>query len=78
MERHGASHRPGGSDDPLEVVEAVVRASPLCGTCVAEKADLLSYDREIALQMLVRIGAIRLDVGPCESCRRPGAFGPAA
>jgi hypothetical protein len=64
----------GGSNDPIDLVEVVVRSSPVCGQCVAEKTRLPAYYVEIALKVLVRFGAIDLDVGPCSSCRRPGAF----
>jgi len=64
----------GGSDAAVDVVEAVLNMSPLCGTCVAAKTGMPAYYVEIALKVLVRIGAIHLDLGPCDACRQPGAF----
>jgi len=64
----------GGSDDPIDLVEVVLKSSPVCGECVAVKTRLPAYYVEIALKILVRVRAIHLDPGPCNSCRRPGAF----
>jgi len=64
----------GGSEDPIDLVEVVLRSSPICGACVAEKTRLPAYSVDIALKVLVRVGAIDLEVGPCSSCGRPGAF----
>jgi len=64
----------GGSDDPVDLVEAVLNTSPVCGTCVAIRTHLPLYDVEIILKVLVRIGAVRLDIGPYDCCHRPGAF----
>jgi hypothetical protein len=66
----------GSSDDPIDLVDAVLKLSPICGTCVAAKSDLPAYSVEIALKVLVRVGAIQLEGGPCECCHRPGAFSP--
>jgi hypothetical protein len=64
----------GGSDDPIDLVEVVLKSSPVCGECVAVKTRLPAYYVEVALKALVRISAIQLDAGPCASCHRPGAF----
>jgi len=64
----------GGSDDPIYLVEAALKASPVCGTCLAIRTHLPAHDVEIALKALVRIGAIHLDAQSCDSCHRPGAF----
>jgi len=66
----------GSSGDPIDLVEAILNVSPVCGTCVAAKTDLPAYSVDIALKVLVRVGAIQLEVGPCECCHRPGAFTP--
>jgi hypothetical protein len=73
---HRCTSRPirGSSDDPIDLVEVVLRSSPVCGACVAVKTRLPAYYVDIALKVLVRVGAIDLEVGPCSSCGQPGAF----
>jgi len=66
----------GGSDDPIDLVEAVLKGSPVFGTCVAAKTDLPAYSVDIALKVLVRVGAVQLEIGPCQCCHRPGASSP--